>query len=221
MRWPFMSRANPLCGRYGRFAATPRCQPGSGYRRCNAWPNDSDLSEYRRTSPVPKGHSRLADRLSGEVRDSGIDEDIDAGGLHADHLRSDRGLRCLIGCCDDDHRLRLVAKAIFETVEIIFPEVVVLVQHADFAVRLVLGDIGGIDASFALIIGLPAGRPMGSVWGRPIRWRQWKRTAAAPCSGSCSARLPNWSASRAGWRSTARHPDRPACAPARRFFGGL
>ena len=52
MRWPFMSRANPLCGRYGRFAARPHCQPGSGYRRCKAWPNDSDLSEYRRTSPV-------------------------------------------------------------------------------------------------------------------------------------------------------------------------
>ena len=60
MRWPFMSRANPLCGRYGRFAARPHCQPGSGYRRCNAWPNDSDLSEYRRTSPVVSGYMPLA-----------------------------------------------------------------------------------------------------------------------------------------------------------------
>ena len=42
---------------------------------------------------------------------------------------------------------------------IILAEIVVLVQHTDFGVQLVLEDVGGIVAAVALIIRLPADRP--------------------------------------------------------------
>src|ERR1019366_6566171 len=53
----------------------------------------------------------------------------------------------------------LAPQSILETFDIIFAVVIVLIEDSDLSARLFLQDVFCIDASFALIIGLPSHRP--------------------------------------------------------------
>ena len=65
----------------------------------------------------------------------------------------------LVGLLGLDHRRRLVAEPVLEPLQIVLAEIVVLIEHADLAVGLVLQDVGGIDAPFRSGSWLPAHRP--------------------------------------------------------------
>ena len=69
--------------------------------------------------------------------DPGIDENVGAGGLHADDLRVDGRVGGLIGGGEDDHA-GLVAETVLHPFQIVLAEIVVLIEHRYFAVGLVL-----------------------------------------------------------------------------------
>ena len=65
--------------------------------------------------------------------------------LQLDDVRVDRRIGDFVGVFGDDHRRCLVAEAVLQAVEIVLPEIVVLVEHGDLGVRLVLQDVLGVD----------------------------------------------------------------------------
>ena len=59
----------------------------------------------------------------------------------------------------DDHRGRLGAEAVLQTLEVVLAVIVVLIHHGDLGVRAVLQDVLRIDLGFALVVGLPSHGP--------------------------------------------------------------
>ena len=96
--------------------------------------------------------------MGGEFWDRGVDENIDAFRLHIDDLRVDGRIGGLVGSLDRDHRF-LFAEPVLQALQIVLTKIVVLIEHPDLAVGLLLQEVGRVDAALALVIGLPADRP--------------------------------------------------------------
>ena len=66
-------------------------------------------------------------------------------------LRVDGRVGGLVGRLDLDHRGRLVAEPVDQPLQIVLAEIVVLIEHADLGVGLVLQDVGRVDAALRLV----------------------------------------------------------------------
>ena len=65
-----------------------------------------------------------------------VDEDVGARGLQLDDLRVDGRIAHLVAGLGDDHRGRLVAEPVFQSLQVVLAVVVVLVQNGDLRVRV-------------------------------------------------------------------------------------
>src|SRR6266403_3846912 len=112
---------------------------------------------------LPFDLGELLDRLRREFRGGDADEDVGAGGLQLDDVVVDRRLRGLVTFFSNDHR-RLGAQPVLQALEVIFPEIVILVHDGDLGARFLFQQVLRVNARFALIAGLPAHGP-GKVLG--------------------------------------------------------
>ena len=100
----------------------------------------------------------LADRLRRGLGRRLLDQRVDAGGLQLNDLRVDGWVGNFIGGLrNDQSRLRAESRA--QTLEIILPEIVVLVENADLCLRLGFEDVFGDDAAFGLEVGIERNGP--------------------------------------------------------------
>jgi hypothetical protein len=101
----------------------------------------------------------LADGLGGEFRGGDVDEHIGAGGLRRRDLRIHRRVRRFVALLADDHGLRLGAQRVLDAPEMVFLEIVVLIEDGDLGVRRGLQDEFGEDAALGVKGRLPGHRP--------------------------------------------------------------
>ncbi len=114
-----------------------------------------DVVEQVHRLPADLGH--LLDRLRGELRRRGVEEDIGAGSLQVDDLRVDGRIGRFVGQFRDDRHL--AGESVLETLHVVLTVVVVLVEDRDLALRVVLQQVLGVDAALALVVRLPAHGP--------------------------------------------------------------
>ena len=79
--------------------------------------------------------------------------------LDLDHLGIHRGRGGFAGCLDGDELVGLIAEPFVQSDQVVLAEIVVLIEHADGLARIILQDVGGIDACFDLVARLPADGP--------------------------------------------------------------
>ena len=113
---------------------------------------------------LPSDLGGFLDRLRGEFRRCDIDEHVGAARLQLDDMAVDGRLGGLIAFFGNDHRCGLGAEPIRETLQIVLAVIVILIEHRDLRVRLLLEDIFGVDLGFALVARLPSHGP-GKVLG--------------------------------------------------------
>ncbi len=65
----------------------------------------------------------------------------------------------IVGNLADDHLAVLVAQHVLQTENVILSKIVVLIQQADPGVRMVLQDVGRVDAGFGAVVRRPADGP--------------------------------------------------------------
>ncbi len=100
---------------------------------------------------LPSDFGHLSDRHGAEFGDRDGEEEITAGRLHLDNLRIDTHVGGLVGILDLDHRRCLVAEPVDQPLQVVLAEIVVLIEHGDLAVGLVLQDVGRVDAPLRLV----------------------------------------------------------------------
>src|SRR5215831_9240120 len=108
---------------------------------------------------LPADLGRLADRLRRVFGDRDIQKYVSARGFEVDDLRIDGRVGCLVCRLQDDHRTRLFAEPVFEAFQIVFAVIVVLVQHTDLGVGVLVENVAGVDPRLALISRLKPDRP--------------------------------------------------------------
>ena len=108
---------------------------------------------------MPVEFGDLLDRLRGEFRRADIDEDVGVGGLDRHHLGIHRRHADLVGHAGDDHAVIFVAQHVLQPEDVVLAEIVVLVEHAELGVGVMLQDVGGVDARFGPVVRLPADGP--------------------------------------------------------------
>src|SRR5450755_470711 len=101
----------------------------------------------------------LLDRLSGKFRRSDIEENIGAGRPDRHHLRVHRWCAGFIGRTGDDHPFIVVSQHVLQSQNIVPSEIIVLVEHTYPGVRIMLKDIGCVDARFSAVVRLQPDRP--------------------------------------------------------------
>jgi hypothetical protein len=85
---------------------------------------------------LPTDLSHLLDRLGGEFGGSDVKEDVSPRGLQAYDLGIGARVRGFIGALGDDRNL--ARKTIRQTFQIVFAEIIVLIQYSDFAFGMVV-----------------------------------------------------------------------------------
>ena len=103
---------------------------------------------------MPAELGDLLDRLGGLLRRGGAEEQIGAAVLDLEDLGIDGRLGQFVGNFRHDHLRGLVAEAGLQAVEIILAEVVVLIEHADLGVRMLLQNVLAVDAALDEVEGL-------------------------------------------------------------------
>src|SRR5271167_2745045 len=121
---------------------------------------------------APVEFVNLADGLCGRLGGGLLDQRINAGCLELDDLRIDRRIGEFVGSFSNDLR-GLGAEAGAQAFDVIFPEIVVLIEHADLGVRTYLQDIFGNDSAFCFKIRIERYRP----------WERFRIVEATPSRG--------------------------------------
>src|SRR6185437_7379971 len=85
--------------------------------------------------------------------------------MQGNDLGIDRRIAHLVGLVGDDH-VGLAAETIAQSLDLILASVIVLPEHRDLGIWKVVQNVSGVDASLALIVGLPAHGPW-KVFGVP------------------------------------------------------
>ena len=108
---------------------------------------------------LPPDLRNLFDGLCGEFRGCDVDEHVGTSGFELDDVVVDGGFGGFKAFLGDDHRGGLGAEPVFEALEVVLAVIVVLIQHRDLGVRLLLQEVFGVDPGLALIVRLPSHGP--------------------------------------------------------------
>src|SRR6266436_5482576 len=107
---------------------------------------------------LPLDLGEFLDCLRREFRGGDADEDVGAGGFQLDDVVVYGRLGRLVTFFSDHHR-GLGAEPVLQALDVVFAEIVVLIEDRDFAVGLLLHQILRVNPRFALVAGLPAHGP--------------------------------------------------------------
>ena len=95
-----------------------------------------------------------------------------------DTCERDRRVRDLVALLGDDLDVRALDR-LLEAAQQVLAEGVVLVEHRDLRVRLLLLQVVGVDLRLGHVVGLPADRERVRLDVRaPVATRRWRRTPA-------------------------------------------
>ena len=106
---------------------------------------DRDGHVVEKVQRLPFDFGHLLDRLRREFRRCDVEEHVGVQRLQLDDVRIDGRLCDLEAFLDDDHRRRLGAETVFQAFQIILAVIIVLIEHGDLGVRLLLQDILRVD----------------------------------------------------------------------------
>ena len=106
----------------------------------------------------------LLDRLRRLLGRRGAEEQVGAGIPQLEDLRIDGRVGDLVGGFRHDHGRGLVAEAGLQPIQVILAEVVVLVEHADLGIRILLQNVLAVDAALDEVVRIVSHRP-GEVLG--------------------------------------------------------
>ena len=101
---------------------------------------------------IPVEFSELLDRLRGKFRRGEVEENIGTGGLDHNDLRVHRWCAGFMRRTGNNHPVVIISQTVLQPQKIVLSKIVVLVEHADLGVRMMLKNIGCVDPRFSAIV---------------------------------------------------------------------